>query len=847
MKFVDFFERVTGFPPFDWQVQVANHLCENWWHDALSLPPATGKTSIIEIWYYALYYNIQNNPSNRHIPIRLWYIVDRKVIVDGAAESAKNLLDKITSDKELIPIGEVIKNHFKCEHPLFVGKIRGGMERNDKNKWLTYPNQPTIVTSTIDQYGSRLLFRGYGVSPKTRSIHAAMTAIDSLVALDEAHLSQPLKSILNVVKKDFRLEGIPLTQTIELTATGNNQNLFPVDVKNDVKLNQRLNVKRLISLVSTQDTIKSLVSETNDLTKKFNVIATICNTVLNARKVYAELKKSNDNVILLIGRIRSHERDLLYKNHVHQLLSKRDRSQDKPLIVVSTQTIEVGADFDFDAMVSQAAPLDCLIQRFGRLDRLGKFGKSIGSIIFEDKLDPVYGEVTKKTFDWLTANNTSQFDISTIQYDLKYFAKTNHIGLLSKNIVEILAHTYPSQEISLDGLLHGVKLHTDSEFQIIYRNEISEDLLQNDPEMASKWLEMNHQPQNQEILSLPIYCLEQKDAADSSISSSGYNNKNTNNKLCIRYRDGQVIPMKTIVPGDLVIAPTSYGQYDDFGWNPNAKKSVEDVSDYYSKVVRIHPFMFPDFKLDQYMLDEAIDADALVEDIEENLIHIWKESGHEVVALEKHLHLLATSKVKLTPDRKGVYFYTKSQNYGNKEQKFIEHNAKVGENAKLFAETVGLPEKLIRILERSGQCHDLGKADPRFQEGLYFPNKPSDVLLAKSSRNNFGVKKRYPKGWRHELQSLSIALENNLGEDLFDLKLFHHLIASHHGHYRSGIPMIPDDTFTEFQVNGLKSTQPYFDVCSKMSRVNFYELNDGYGFWGLAYLEAIIRLGDWKN
>ena len=77
--------------------------------------------------------------------------------------------------------------------------------------------------------------------------------------------------------------------------------------------------------------------------------------------------------------------------------------------MVATQAIEVGADFSFDLLITECAPIDSLRQRFGRLDRRGTYADGTGaaaeaivlgvrSEMNAKKPDPIYGDAAKETW-----------------------------------------------------------------------------------------------------------------------------------------------------------------------------------------------------------------------------------------------------------------------------------------------------------------------------------------------------------------------------------------------------------------------------------------------------------------
>ena len=173
-------------------------LADGWNQRVLELPTASGKTSVLDIAVFHL--AMEGEKADRKSALRVLFVVDRRLVVDGAADHAEGIAERIRDASSGI-LGEVRKRleRFGGSSALEVVKLRGGMYRD--NAFADRPNQPLICVSTVDQIGSRLLFRGYQVSDRQQSVHAGLAGRDSLLFVDEAHLSQPFVELVAELEK----------------------------------------------------------------------------------------------------------------------------------------------------------------------------------------------------------------------------------------------------------------------------------------------------------------------------------------------------------------------------------------------------------------------------------------------------------------------------------------------------------------------------------------------------------------------------------------------------------------------------------------------------------------------
>jgi CRISPR-associated endonuclease/helicase Cas3 len=98
-----------------------------------------------------------------------------------------------------------------------------------------------------------------------------------------------------------------------------------------------------------------------------------CNTVRRAKMIHARLREllPDHPIILAHSRFNSRDRSEKEKQIIAQVGVGNDASGQKP-IVVATQVIEVSLNIDMDTLYSEVAPLEALLQRFGRVNRARK-------------------------------------------------------------------------------------------------------------------------------------------------------------------------------------------------------------------------------------------------------------------------------------------------------------------------------------------------------------------------------------------------------------------------------------------------------------------------------------------
>lgn len=449
--FQEFFRELhefDGMPidPYPWQIRLAERAIQGDWPGAIDLPTGSGKTACIDIAIFAMACQAERPVAERSAPRRIVFCVNRRVIVDQAYDRACKIAKSLweaeksndTKKPTLAAVAKCLRKFAGNSEPvsdtppLDALELRGGIYRD--NRWARSAVQPTIICSTIDQIGSRLLFRGYGVSSGAAPIQAALLAYDSLILLDEAHISQPFRQSVYWVQQYLDINrwardsiGVRPMVFVPMTATPTTEmrrrgviSLQDDDRSEKYPLAARLNAQKVAALEAVDNvTTAAIKSAKVVLNGESAALGIIVNRVATARAIFAELQRVTEKrpdlaVELVIGSMRPVDRDRQQKRLRESVGPERPPKTEKCSVTISTQCLEVGADYDFDYLITECASLDALRQRFGRLNRGGREIIAKAEVLIDKKqiqsedklddsspLDPIYGNAHSRTWNWL--------------------------------------------------------------------------------------------------------------------------------------------------------------------------------------------------------------------------------------------------------------------------------------------------------------------------------------------------------------------------------------------------------------------------------------------------------------
>jgi CRISPR-associated endonuclease/helicase Cas3 len=1006
-QFAEFYGAVWGDDPFPWQHMLARRVLEEGWPECLDLPTASGKTACIDIAVFALACQADRPIAERTASRRIFFVVDRRIVVDAAYERAKELKQRLRRAKDgvLQKVAERLRKLHDGEWPLDVARIRGGAARDDG--WVRSPAQPTIITGTVDQAGSRLLFRAYGPKQLSAPIHAALVANDSLIILDEAHCAVPFFQTAKAVERyrgaewaqqpisnPFRV--VVMSATPPAEASG----VFPRTAEREAaldhpRLSRRFRAAKLAELAvarlpgnrekrgarlrggSLDD--DELVFDAADRASRLAAqgscrIAVMVNRVAKARAIYAQLQAQtrlednqlNADLVLLTGRMRPLDRDDLVNRWTSQLkAAEQQPTLERPVIVVTTQCLEVGADFSFDALITECASLDALRQRFGRLDRLGMVENSKACVLIRasqvkteeqiEKLeqdgktdDPIYGNALARTWHWLNLNGEDPGErTGSLWIDFGVNAMDTLLpvdAVERRELLEPLVAPAPDAPVMLPAhvdcwvqtaprprpdpdvavFLHG-PARSEPDVSVVLRADL-------DPEHRDRWLEIVSlcSPTSLEAFSVPLGVVrawlagrKQEDAGgdvegavieDSELPGPG-------KRAVVLWRgrrrghDRSIVTQdpKEVRPHEVVLVPANDADVDwpgDIPPGPGHLRPLDVGDRAFLKardrpLLRIHKALLEPWACQPAVSDllnwaagegredDAGDLATLLAALGNGAIATL-DNGTMVQPPPDWMRAAAAAltkrkrKIEIIVHPAGGYVLTSRARVGNVERPeedasaeeddltsesavavpLREHLDAVAAVARRFARRC-LSEDVVGVVVQAARLHDWGKADWRFQVMLHQGNEMAafrySELLAKSDRIPYTLNARQractlarlPEGFRHEMISVQLVERSSELSEGTDRDLLLHLIASHHGHSRPFAPVVadvdPGDVdLTALGAPGVVSAEQRRSLVSPHSMDSgipgrFWALTRRYGWWGLAYIEAILRLADWES
>ncbi|MBT1165781.1 type I-U CRISPR-associated helicase/endonuclease Cas3 [Bifidobacterium simiarum] len=952
------------------------------------------------------------------LPRRLVMTVNRRSLVDDQYDKAVELRDFIRAaggnessgrEPHILSLvqqglnareGAIIRNgDDDGSYDSFrVTRLRGGepVDRSTR-EWRYRPTACQVICATPDMFGSRLLFRGYGTTPQARPIEAGLLAYDTVLVADEAHLSRQLvktaKSVSRLERSgnagnDTALRGVSPLQVMSTTATQTvdgddlNVSVEESDFGTDTDLCARLTKPKPVEIVTTdrKNLARAMAEQCVDEYDDKAVVGCIVNSVEMAEDVMKamqaiqkEWKKAGKafrgKIRSFVGPMRQYDKKQLTDSALFKAMKGDEQAIESTDLhyVIATQTLEVGIDADFTALITELPSASALVQRAGRVNRRGRrdFGRII--VFREPNLNTVKKSVyaadeLQYAAQWLSAfegtdsglsawacaqhpprpaelsrvalQRLESWDVENLSHtdeelaadmtltsqapaDVDLWLRDDFLSEDDPNI-GVVVRSLPENDADALGLLRVAKPVADEAFPVRNRGQITElekrlesgrpfrlfIVRANDEDEDSVMLwddqagSLNDYLHSGDILVVDVSApLFDRDLHMLKPKKNGGACETDVYNLC--QDRGVIISIPPTEESDdngklrrifSMIRSTDVSEEPEADSSASGPSSGDHASDADRKTdsnPRLLRNVITD-PVDREILRTAMWSSMSGKDAADDRDDHDESGSDPSTEFVRNYENISTSRFVFPPvDVEGGQaswlFIQRAEEalQGDAQQEMRKpvsgqkdvpvyldtadgHQRSVERRAERFLRTIGLPDEIRWDVMIAACHHDDGKKDPRFQKLLRFrlPKSEHDDgtnYLAKSLYRSPVYEARIRRdlnlrGWRHEQRSAAECWADHDAIGANDIELVTRLAGTSHGHGRScfrddAATLIPQyvldhrDLDPTLDIDGIRhAAEELFDegVWERIiSRTNMR-----YGYWGIAYLEAVLRAAD---
>lgn len=389
--FATFFRDATGLRnPYQYQAYLAN---DRRLPDILAVPTGCGKTAAAILAWAWRRLECPSAEIRRETPRRLVYCLPMRALVEQVHEEVITWFANLGwVDGHSSPTARYRPDWDADQVPVF--RLMGGEETVD---WEHHPEREAVLVGTQDMLLSRALNRGYAMKPDRWPMAFGLVNVDAMWILDEVQLMGAGRTTslqlhqFRCAPQHLRRESLWMSATIGTVSPSKDEQrrtqtapewmrtpeygTRDVDVLGlgDADRERLSNVldgaKRLeCRSITVQDA--SLPTKLIHSASEGRLVLVIVNRVVRAQQLFRSIREvcatdqGHPEILLLHSRFRPRERAAAV-GHLRADVPRRGR------IVISTQVLEAGVELDADVLVTEICPWPSFVQRLGRLNRRG--------------------------------------------------------------------------------------------------------------------------------------------------------------------------------------------------------------------------------------------------------------------------------------------------------------------------------------------------------------------------------------------------------------------------------------------------------------------------------------------